>query len=141
MDQSGNLPPDEVVQQWVSTMTPEMAGAVREMVAIGRVPYAIEIQHDEEGRLVIRDPLLAKWWMTDLTSVRGILLPRAEGVFDTGTLLMGDLVSAEVDGPSGGFWEFEFDEAGRAVRLLGRSQQDDRVILQATRVDEGGSAP
>ncbi|HSG47737.1 MAG TPA: DUF2911 domain-containing protein [Longimicrobiales bacterium] len=141
MDQSGNLPPDEVVQQWVSTMTPEMAGAVREMVAIGRVPYAIEIQHDEEGRLVIRDPLLAKWWMTDLTSVQGILLPRAEGVFDTGTLLMGDLVSAEVDGPSGGFWEFEFDETGRAVRLLGRSQQDDRVILQATRVDEGGSAP
>ena len=61
------------------------------------------------------------------------------GIFDTGTLLAGDLASAEADGPSGGFWEFEFDESGRAVRLVGRAKQDDRVLLTATRAGEGGT--
>ena len=58
----------------------------------------------------------------------------SDGLQVTNTLLMGDIASAEVDGPSGGFWEFEFDDSGRAVRLLGRSQADDSVILSAERV-------
>mgnify|MGYP001818410770 CR=1 FL=1 len=77
--------------------------------------------------------------MGDLEFVQGILLPRAEGIFDTGTLLRGDLASAEADGPSGGFWEFEFDDAGRAVRVLGRAAQDDRILLRAER--SGGGRP
>lgn len=137
LDQSANMPPEEMVQQWISTMTPEMSSAVLEMIAIGREPYPITIEHDDRGQLVYRDPVLARWWMSD--SAQGILLPRAEGVFDTGALLMGDLVSAEVDGPSGGFWEFEFDEDGRAVRLVGRAKQDDSIILTAERA--GGTRP
>lgn len=139
MDQSGNMPPPGAIDEMTAGMTPEMAGAVRRMVALIEKPYTFTIEHDAEGRLIYRDPVLAEWWMTDLASVQGILLPRAEGIFDTGTLLMGDLASAEADGPSGGFWEFEFDDQGRAVRLLGRAQQDDRVLLRATRAEGGGA--
>lgn len=139
MDQTGSGPPPGAVEEMTATMTPEMAGAVREMVALMQEPYTFTIEHDAEGRLIYRDPVLAKWWMTDMASVQGILLPRAEGIFDTGTLLMGDLASAEADGPSGGFWEFEFDDEGTAVRLIGRAQQDDRIMLRATRAGgEGG---
>jgi hypothetical protein len=137
MDQSDNMPPDEMVQQWISTMTPEMSSAVLEMVAVGREPYDFTIEHDDKGQLIYRDPVVALWWMSDMASAQGILLPRAEGIFDTGALLMGELVAAEADGPSGGFWEFEFDESGRAVRILGRAKQDDRIILRAERA--GGS--
>ena len=139
MDQAGNMPPSEMVEEWVATMTPEMAGAVRDMVAMGSEPYAFTILHDDQGRLVYRDRVLAKWWMADIDGAVGILLPRAEGIFDTGTLLMGDLVAAEQGGPSGGFWEFEFDGNGRAVRLVGRSPQDDRIMLEASRA--GGGTP
>ncbi len=138
MDQSGNAPPPGVIEEMTASMTPEMAGAVRRMVALIEAPYAFTIEHDAEGRLIYRDPVLAEWWVTDMASVQGILLPRAEGIFDTGALLMGDLASAEADGPSGGFWEFEFDDDGRAVRLVGRAQQDDRIVLTATRADAGG---
>lgn len=137
MDQTGNGPPPGVIEEMTATMTPEMAGAVREMVALMQEPYTFTIEHDAEGRLIYRDPVLAKWWVTDMASVQGILLPRAEGIFDTGTLLMGDLASAEADGPSGGFWEFEFDDDGAAVRLVGRAKQNDRIMLQATRAEGG----
>jgi hypothetical protein len=136
IDQSAAMPPPEMLAGMLESMTPEMAGAVREMVAMAQEPYTISIEHDDQGQLIFVDPLLAKWWVTDIESVQGILLPRAEGIFDTGTLLMGDIASAEVDGPSGGFWEFEFDDDGRAVRLLGRAQ-DDRVILRAERATGG----
>jgi hypothetical protein len=137
IDQSAAMPPAPMLESMLESMTPEMAGAVREMVAMAQTPYTISIEHDADGQLVFADPILAKWWMTDVESVQGILLPRAEGIFDTGTLLMGDIASAEADGPSGGFWEFEFDESGRAVRMLGRAQ-DDRVILRAERAGDGG---
>ncbi|MBT8336396.1 MAG: DUF2911 domain-containing protein [Gemmatimonadetes bacterium] len=136
IDQSAAMPPLSVMEAQLEMMTPEMAGAVREMVAMAQEPYTISIEHDAEGRLIFVDPLLAKFWVTDVESVQGILLPRAEGIFDTGTLLMGELASAEVDGPSGGFWEFEFDDDGRAVRMLGRAQ-DDRIILRAERASGG----
>lgn len=138
MDQAGNAPPDAVVEEITASMTPEMAGALREMVAMVKEPYPFTIAHDDQGRLIYRDRVLAKWWVADTASVQGILLPRAEGIFDTGTLLMGDLASAEADGPSGGFWEFEFDEDGRAVVLVGRAKSDDRVLLRATRAESGG---
>jgi hypothetical protein len=138
MDQTGGVPPEGMIEQMVATMTPEMAGAVRSMVATMKEPYPFTIEYDDEGRLIYRDPVLADWWVTDMASAQGILLPRAEGIFDTGTLLMGDLASAEADGPSGGFWEFEFDEDGRAVRLVGRAKANDRVILEATRADGSG---
>lgn len=138
MDQTGNAPPPGVIDEMTASMTPEMAGAVRRMVALIAEPYTFTIEHDAEGRLIYRDPVLAEWWVTDMASVQGILLPRAEGIFDTGTLLMGDLASAEADGPSGGFWEFEFDDDGRAIRLVGRAQSDDRITLTATRAGEGG---
>jgi hypothetical protein len=137
MDQSGNLPPEPMLAQMTAEMMPEMAESVMRMVAMMREPYSFTIEHDAEGRLLFRDPVLAEWWVADTDAVQGILLPRAEGIFDTGTLLMGDLASAEVDGPSGGFWEFEFDDDGRAIRLLGRSQMDDSVMLEAERA--GGS--
>lgn len=137
MDQSSGIPPAPMIEEMTATMMPEMAEAVRSMIAIMQEPYAFTIEHDDEGRLLYLDPVLADWWVTDLASVQGILLPRAEGVFDTGTLLMGDLASAEADGPSGGFWEFIFDEDGRAVRLEGRAKLDDRVILTARRADQG----
>jgi len=138
LDQTANMPPEEMVQQWIATMTPEMSAAVLEMVALGREPYPITIEHDEKGQLVFLDPVLEKWWMAPPGGAQGILLPRAEGIFDTGSLLMGDLVAAEADGPSGGFWEFEFDESGRAIRIVGRAKQDDRVMLTAVRAGEGG---
>jgi hypothetical protein len=138
LDQTANMPPEAMIQQMISTMTPEMSSAVLEMVAMGREPYEITIEHDEKGQLVYRDRVVEKWWMAPPGGALGILLPRAEGIFDTGALLMGDLVAAEADGPSGGFWEFEFDETGRAVRLVGRAQQDDRIILTATRAGGGG---
>jgi hypothetical protein len=138
MDQSGNGPPPGVLEEMTATMSPEMASAVREMIALMQEPYTFTIEHDAEGRLIYRDPVLAQWWVTDMASVQGILLPRAEGIFDTGALLMGDLASAEADGPSGGFWEFEFDDEGTAVRLIGRAQQDDRIILNATRAGAEG---
>ena len=147
MDQSRNFPPGvetaedaaAMIERMTAGMTPEMAGAVRRMNDLMMEPYTFSIEHDEEGRLVYLDPVLAEWWMTELPGIKGILLPRAEGIFDTGALLMGDLASAEADGPSGGFWEFEFDEDGRAVRLVGRAQRDDRIILEATRADGSGS--
>lgn len=145
MDQTTNFPPgvesreqvEGMVAQMTAGMVPEMAEAVRRMMDLMLEPYPFTIEHDEEGRLLFRDPVLAEWWVSDLDGVQGILLPRAEGIFDTGTLLMGDLASAEADGPSGGFWEFEFDPDGRAVRLIGRSQQDDSILLRAERA--GGS--
>ena len=146
MDQSSNLPPgaetpedvEAMVEQMTAGMTPEMTAAFRRMSALMMEPYTFTIEYDDEGRLVYLDPVLAEWWMTELPGIKGILLPRAEGIFDTGALLMGDLASAEADGPSGGFWEFEFDEDGRAVRLVGRAKANDRVILEATRADGGG---
>lgn len=131
LDQRANVPPPEMIEGMTASMTPEMAGAVRRMVAMMSEPYTISVEHDEEGRLIYRDPVLAEWWMDDMDGVQGILLPRAEGIFYTGTLLRGDLASAEASGPSSGFWEFEFDD-GRAVRVVGRAP-DDRVILEATR--------
>jgi hypothetical protein len=135
MDQTTNLPPDEMIEQMTAEMHPDMAASVRSMVAMAKETYPFTIEHDDQGRLLFRDRVLAEWWMDDMDGVQGILLPRAEGIFDTGTLLMGDLASAEVDGPSGGFWEFEFDEGGRAVRLIGRSQQDDSIMLRAERAE------
>jgi hypothetical protein len=46
--------------------------------------------------------------------------------------------AAEVDGPSGDFRQLEFDESGRAVRMIGRAALDDRILLRAERA--GGEA-
>ncbi len=135
MDQTTNVPPAQVIEQMTADMHPDMAASLLNMVAMASETYPFTIEQDEEGRLVFRDRVLAEWWMDDTDGVQGILLPRAEGIFDTGALLMGDLASAEQDGPSGGFWEFEFDEDGRAVRLIGRAQSDDSILLRAERVD------
>ena len=133
MDQTPGMPPPAMIEEMTATMMPEMQAAVRSMIETMSEPYRFTIEHDAEGRLIYRDPVLGDWWMTDLASVQGILLPRAEGIFDTGTLLMGDLASAEADGPSGGFWEFTFDDDGRAIAIEGRAKADDRVILTARR--------
>jgi hypothetical protein len=135
MDQTTNVPPDETVEQMTAEMMPEMAEGLRNLIAMAKERYPFTIEHDDQGRLLFRDRVLAEWWMDDTDGVQGILLPRAEGIFDTGALLGGDLASAAVDGPSGGFWEFEFDDDGRAVRLIGRSQQDDSILLRAERAE------
>jgi hypothetical protein len=45
-------------------------------------PWSLTIEHDAEARPTCREPVLANWWMTDMASVQGILLPRAEGSTD-----------------------------------------------------------
>ncbi len=99
----------------------------------------VEIVHDpESGRLYRVDPILgpiyAEFYGTSTDDLRlDLLLERAEGVFMRAQSVGGELMSFDPEGAS--FFEFTFDDTGRAISFELRDSEDEVGI---TGVREGG---
>ena len=122
-DQSMTAPPEERREAMRANQAPDdLAVFDAYMAAIGAArPVSLVY---EEGRLILADPAMD----AIMSSVQGagfqtLLMPRTEGIFEPGTMLRGDLAFAGGQG----LWEFEFDDAGRAVSFVVRDSADDIV--------------
>ena len=120
LDETGSRPPDEMIEEIRSTVPPDEISAFEAWLETVSRPQPVEIVH-EEDRLILRHPAQDRI----MESMEGpgfqtVLMPLAEGIFEPGLLFRGELAGAG----NRGIYEFEFDEAGRAVGFLIRDPSD-----------------
>lgn len=133
LDESMGVPPDSMQAAIKAGLAEDDVPAFEAYVRTASEPQAIELHH-EAGHLRIVNPVMD----AIMASVEGegwetVLLPRAEGIFEPGTLFRGELAFAG----DRGLWEFEFDDTGRAVAFVIRDPADE-IVGRGARAGEGG---
>lgn len=130
MDRSMGIPPDSVVAEWSKEMSEDVLHEMETWLDSMREPSHIRLVYDaEEHRLYGYDPATAASWGEEGTDKpQFLLVPKAEGIFNAGLLINGELAFLG----DMGFWEFEFGPDGRAITLTERLP-DDTVQGRATR--------
>jgi hypothetical protein len=125
------LPSEEEMEIWRQSVPPDELEEWDAYWTAAVEPRAVQVTYEDES-LFLYDP----WEMgfsgyPDLPAF--LLIPRAEGIYEAGYLLQGELAFAGDQS----YIEFDFDDAGRAVSGVYRSP-DDEVLGRMTRV-AGGS--
>jgi hypothetical protein len=120
-DQTMSAPSDSMIAAMRAGVPEEERPAFDAYMAAIAQPRSVTIVYDE-GRLLLVDPMID----AIMTSMEGagyetVLMPRAEGIFEPGTLFRGDLALAG----NQGLWEFEFNEAGQGTGFLVRDPTDE----------------
>lgn len=132
LDQSAMVPPEAARESMRASMPPEELVFFDRYVEVMGAPQLVDIRHGDDGMLYLSNPAVDDI----MNEVQGegfatVLMVRAEGIFEPGILLYGELAFAGDQG----LYEFDFDDAGRAVSFVIRDPSD-AIVGRATR--EGG---
>ncbi len=146
LDETASRTPDEQLARWLESPTiPEANKRLMQGMAEAQAePREIEIVYDvDTGRLMIVDPVMATLFApfqgaadADPRTPTTQLVPRAEGIFLQGQMLRGELsgLSENVE-----YWEFTFDDDGRAVAFERRGGRQDQLRAEGHRSGTAGS--
>jgi hypothetical protein len=116
-----NAPPESMIETMRADVPPEDRPAFDAYMAAMAQPRSVAILYDA-GRLILSDPMIdAIMESMEGAGYQTVLMLRAEGIFEPGTLLRGELAFAG----NQGLWEFEFDEGGQAVNFVVRDPTDE----------------
>ena len=122
VDNSMSVPPDSVIAQMRATMPPEQVAEIEAWLAMMAEPGELRIEYDAPThRLYGFDPITAAFLEADPDEPAYLFVIKAEGIFLPGYALGGEL--AELG--EWVLWEFEYGPDGRAVRFVGRGQDDE----------------
>jgi hypothetical protein len=124
------VPSEEVLASVAATLPPEEAEEMMAYWEEAVKPRPVQVAF-EDGSLFVYDPWDASFTDDPELPVY-LLIPRAEGIYEAGYLIRGELAFAGDQA----YFEFEFDETGRAVSGLYRSP-DDEIQGRITRVGGG----